>query len=140
METVFQTGDRLYSCIYGWCLVEDINESKQEYRLRVESTGLPIVSSFENSVKHFSFKEYKLSGFTLEKPEELPEYGQIVWVKDEEEEDWSVTHFISYDDTEGETYPYKVSDVCSPDDPAGYTFCTKFNPYYKIQPPNKKKK
>ena len=139
MKPVFEIGDRLYSCIYGWCVVGEVNEPNQEYRLKVESTGLLIVSSFENSVKHFSYKEYKLNGFTLEKPEELPEYGQIVWVRDEENENWSITHFIKYDDTDedDQLYPYKVSDNCDPDNPAGYTFCTKFNPYYKIKPPKK---
>lgn len=133
MNHLFIATDRVYSCIYGWCTVDKVDLTKKEYHLTVESTGLPIRSSFDNAIKHFSYNEYTLKGFNLHKPEPLPEVGQIVWVKDNPDDRWVVSHFVKYvelnDDGDKVEYPYQVSDDCDEDDTSGYKYLTKFNPY-----------
>jgi len=45
-----------------------------------------------------SFTEYTLKGFSQERPEELPNYGDIIWVRDSKSEKWRISHFIKKED------------------------------------------
>lgn len=92
METIFKEGDRVFHIFYGWGSV-------------IRATIVPYVSYLKvkfdlDSIDHnftdcrlLSFTEYTLEGFSQERPEELPKIGDIVWVKDAGDIDWSVGYF-----------------------------------------------
>jgi len=77
-----------------------------------------------------SFTEYKLDGFSQERPENLPKLGEVVWVKDRDNEDWIVRHFLR---------KFEVKYLAIEDNPETYIFSeydlwdkmTTENPYMK---------
>jgi hypothetical protein len=97
-QRIFEIGDKVYCCIFGWGIVEEINYH-HEYPIKVKNTSM--VASYTIDGRYWeslsitlSFTEYKLEGFTQERPEKLPNIGDIVWVRDTESQDWVITHFI----------------------------------------------
>jgi hypothetical protein len=92
MENIFELHDRVFHISHGWGNV-------------VQTSKFDICVDFDNEkelayifdLKLVSFNEYKLDGINQERPEKLPERGQVVWVRDEEDDDWEVTHFIKKD-------------------------------------------
>lgn len=96
-EKLFKEGDRVYCIIYGWGNVFDTDSGYpitvqfdcgaiSTYKLdgRVTSSAKPTLS----------FTEYTLQGFSQERPEELPNQGDVVWVRDTKNGMWIVMHFI----------------------------------------------
>jgi hypothetical protein len=101
MEQIFKEGDRVFHYHYGWGAVKSIsNSDASEYNVGV---------SFDLSYKNWftydgrelylekptlSFTEYTLEGFSQERPEPLPKPGDIVWVRDDVDQGWRVSHFF----------------------------------------------
>jgi hypothetical protein len=98
MKTIFKEGDKVFDIQYGWGIVKRIDFD----------ANYPIFCRFDNdkqcysidgkiisgAIPTLSFTEYTLEGFSQERPEELPNKGDVVWVRDEDDEHWRVTHFI----------------------------------------------
>lgn len=83
----------------------------------------------QNAIPTLSTTPYKveLNGFSQEQP--LTK-GQIVWVRDSEEQKWQITHFIEIQ--EGE-YKYKVSSSQNFAAVSAWKFLTTKNPYENIE-------
>jgi hypothetical protein len=88
------------------------------------------IESNYQSEKTLSFTEYKLDGFSQERPENLPKLGEVVWVRDRDNEDWIVRHFLR---------KIEVKYLAIEDNPETYIFSeydlwdkmTTENPYMK---------
>ena len=108
MKINFKVGDRVFDIAYGWGNVVEIQEWDR-YAVKVlfdekcQQTYLfdgkyPSEGGYPRNV--LSFTEYKLDGFSLERPEDLPEKGQIVWVRKEFPSEWTIGHFFDKIDNE----------------------------------------
>ena len=97
----FKKGDRVFDIMYGWGNVINIegydrfcvevlfdDNLKRSYLF---DALYPSEGGYPRPV--LSFTEYKLEGFTRERPEELPEKGDVVWLRDTEDEPWRIGHF-----------------------------------------------
>ncbi len=110
---IFKVGDRVYHFDFGWGVIDDISESENDLH--------PIQVTFEEDTKYFtidgryndysknkslSFTEYTLQGFSQERLIELPEFGELCLVRNEDNEEWILGKFDScvYDDG----YLYRV--------------------------------
>jgi hypothetical protein len=106
MENIFKEGDKVYCILHGWGEViyadydDDFgihvrfSESEEESFTtdgRLYLGGTPVLS----------FTEYTLSGFSQERPEELPNVGDIVWTRNEFPSEWEIGYFLK---KEGNTY------------------------------------
>lgn len=112
-EIIFEIGDKVYCCMFGWGLVKKINYN-EVYPIVVQFPSK--VSSYTNDGKYWehaqitlSFTKYKLEGFTQERPEVLPNKGDIVWVRDDEGDEWLISHFVEkqgryYGTTDGDPF------------------------------------
>jgi hypothetical protein len=89
MDNIFKEGDRVYIHIYGWGTIMDI-----DVNVGVKFESLGSLRYFNGEfLKLLSFTEYTLEGFTQERPEPLPNKGDIVWVRDVTPE-WRIGHFF----------------------------------------------
>jgi len=131
MKTIFKEGDKVFDVRYGWGEVIYIIDNGL-YRVKVmyeygtntyTSDGFHLKTDL---IPILSFTEYTLQGFSQERPEILPERGQIVWVRSNENSDWYCAQFMSKDDT-----GYKVTNKNPFDDINGlhYNLLTTINPY-----------
>jgi hypothetical protein len=120
-KSVFKEGDRVFEYKNGWGTVRDIIGGTHWHSVMVEFDNILPVATQMNSF-YLSFTEYKLEGFT-QVPEIIPEKGQVVWVKDEEHEEWVVGHFInkegsyymaSYTNNETRKFPYRMMTTIFP--------------------------
>lgn len=100
-ELVFKKGDNVFHAAYGWGKVISIDEEdKLECPVEVQfhNWGCETFTHDGRTMPGYpmvlSFTAYTLEGFSLERPEEMPTKGQIVWVRDEDSEEWRVSHFI----------------------------------------------
>lgn len=94
MKSIFRQGDRVYHFLYGWGDVIQIVTNNNYLWVRVQFDDKP--KDFQDNFKDgflLSFTEYKLEGFSQERPEELPKKGQIVWGRDEDYQSWHIYHF-----------------------------------------------
>ncbi len=106
MERIFKTGDRVFHYGFGWGEVkgELFKDKSMFFKYSdVDRYVLPVhfdkhkMELFldEDGIILLSFTQYKLEGFTQERPEELPKKGDIVWVRDiDYEEEWQVAFFV----------------------------------------------
>ena len=102
MENVFKIGDRVFDIMYGWGKVEQIDKYNRgcvsvlfDDNLQRSYLGgglYPSEGGYPRPV--LSFTEYKLEGFTQERPEVLPNKGDIVWVRNNELSIWIIQQFI----------------------------------------------
>lgn len=69
----------------------------------------------------------KLNGFT--QPMELPEKGQVVWVRNSEEFSWAIRHFVEYDASKKQ--PFGCSALVDMITASYWKFLTTENPYTK---------
>jgi hypothetical protein len=101
INQVFKIGDRVFDIEYGWGKVFEINHLER-HSVRVifddnlQRTYLfdgkyPCEGGYPRNV--LSFTEYTLQGFSQERPEELPNKGDIVWVRFKENFNWIIGHF-----------------------------------------------
>ena len=90
METIFKKGDRVFLHVYGWGKIIDV-----DFDLKVKFESLDCNKYFDHETsKLLSFNEYKLVGFSQERPEELPNKGDIVWGRNEFPSEWHIGHFF----------------------------------------------
>jgi hypothetical protein len=133
MKTIFELGDKVFDHKFGWGKVKEINSSSLfcvvvDF-INFEKIYLENGSLFLEQNPSLSFTEYTLKGFSQERPESLPERGDVVWVRNFEIDPWEVAHFIEKQDhfyLVNPNNPYNESGVC-------YRFLTTVNPYKKEQ-------
>ena len=133
MKTIFKEGDKVFDIQYGWGIVKRIDFD----------ANYPIFCRFDNdkqcysidgkiisgAIPTLSFTEYTLEGFSQERPEELPKPGDVVWVRDNEWDNWMITYFrrfSSYGPLKYGTNPRNSDDSMSI---YYYRYLTTKNPY-----------
>lgn len=135
MGQIFKLGEKVFHYEFGgWGkVIEEYNINKNPF---------PIVCRFPNGQASFtwdgryyenypptlSFTEYVLAGFSQQKPMELPNVGEAVWVRDHEFGNWNVSMFLEYDPTE-KGGPYIVTSTFIEGDHECYRYMTTKNPY-----------
>jgi hypothetical protein len=104
MKTIFKDGDKVFDARYGWGDVEradnrcdlpypvlvNFKKGHSSYTLEGKAFTLDLIPTL-------SLTEYSLEGFSQERPEVLPNKGDIVWVRINENSDWECQHFMSKD-------------------------------------------
>jgi len=109
IDSIFKTNDRVYHHHYGWGIIKDIHYGVNK-RILIEFDDTPnLVIEMFNEKPVLSFTEYKLVGFSQERPEELPKKGDIVWVRKEFPSEWTIGHFL---DKIGNEYCVCLSPNC----------------------------
>jgi hypothetical protein len=103
-ELVFKKGDNVFHAAYGWGKVISIDEEdKLECPVEVQfhNWGCETFTHDGRTMPGYpmvlSFTAYTLEGFSQERPEELPELGDVVWVRDKDSDEWEVSHFYKKD-------------------------------------------
>ena len=139
MEDIFKVGDKVFHYEFGgW------GEVIFEYKEGI--IPFPIVCSFPSGEASFtwdgryyeshpqtlSFTEYVLEGFSQQKPIKIPNVGEVVWVRDLEDQNWNVSMFLDYDTTEKDG-PYIVSPNFIEGDHECWKLLTTQNPYTNEQ-------
>jgi hypothetical protein len=132
MENIFRKGDRVFHIHYGWGIIEDevpemLIVAFDSRSKRDDKVG---VNKFVSNL--LSFTAYTLEGFSQERPEELPKKGQVVWVRDLDDQAWYVSMFWDYDPSEPDG-PYVVTPNFYEGDHECYRFMTTKNPYENEQ-------
>ena len=138
MKTVFETGDRVYEHVrsLGWGTIEEILTDDTDNPIMVSFDNGELVSYtldgkiYENDPHPtLSFTEYDLvkGGFSQERPEILPERGDIVWVRDVQDGIWRIVHFVQK--LTAGPYYFECSDYANLVDRDTYKFMTTENPY-----------
>jgi len=97
-KSVFKVGDKVFDLRNGWGVINKIYEDFV-FPIKVDFGDTfdcyTYDGKFDNSNLVFlSFTEYKLEGFSQERPEELPKKGQIVWGRNELPSEWQIGHFF----------------------------------------------
>lgn len=133
MKTIFKKGDKVYDSMLGWGEIINFNYLKWYFEVLFD-TGTSIyydengaLYDYENRNQFkptLSFTEYTLEGFSLERPEEMPNIGDVVWGKSNLNNDWWIGHFLGKQNAS-----YKISST-----PNGLSFwlankITTINPY-----------
>jgi hypothetical protein len=137
MDTIFKKGDKVFHYHYGWGTIKKTSyDLVEDYPLTI-NFGKQGDFCFTNDGRELfcekpslSFTEYKLDGFSQERPENLPKLGEVVWVRDRDNEDWIVRHFLR---------KIEVKYLAIEDNPETYIFSeydlwdkmTTENPYMK---------
>jgi len=134
MKTVFKVGDKLFDIRYGWGEVINIGNNDDLYPIyvyykliwRTETYTLDGKSFGISLTPMLSFTEYTLQGFNQERPEVLPNRGDVVWVKDREESEWICAQFMCKEHGQ-----YKVTCENPFNENNGFynKFLTTINPY-----------
>lgn len=94
MENIFKENDRVFHISHGWGNIISLGDKS----LNVKFANV----KFDNDVKPFfgirvdllSFTEYSLWDFSQDCSQLIPEAGQVVWVRDEDDDEWVITHFV----------------------------------------------
>ena len=100
-DTIFKKGDKVFHYHYGWGTIKKTSyDLVDDYPLTINFGKQGDFCFTDDGRELFcekpslSFTEYKLDGFSQERPETLPKYGEAVWVRDRDNEDWIVRHFL----------------------------------------------
>lgn len=88
-KTIFREKDKVYVASVGWGTVIDAGCSTPDGWVGIESNG----RIFSIETYFVSFTKYTLEGFSQERPEELPDVGQVVWVRKIFPSEWIIGHF-----------------------------------------------
>lgn len=96
--------DRVFCIHYGWGTVKSLS-GQNNYPIEVyfdnyhnDSYNLD-GKLFDYMIPTLSFKEYKFEGFSQERPEILPNKGDVVWVKENNIDGyWQIGHFYEKSD------------------------------------------
>jgi hypothetical protein len=122
-KCIFKNGDRVFHFASGWGKViecdADIIMSRYYIHWDDDRKGYC-------SEDYLSFTEYKLVGISQERPEFLPEVGDVVWVKDKGSLKWHIAHFWRKDKD-----LYCVSSCMDQNDLAWFDEMITENPYKK---------
>lgn len=135
MKNVFQVGDRVFDIMYGWGEVINIDEYDRVSVVVLFDDNLQRSYLFDGKYSSeggyprpvLSFTEYRLEGFTQERPEVLPKKGDIVWASNHKS-DWYITYFLEKDSIGG----YKTTSHNPFDKNPSYShwnYITTENPY-----------
>ena len=101
-EIVFREGDRVFHHNLGWGIIYDIRNEGQ-FPIKVhfdnrmqESFTLCGKDTQISKISSLSFTEYDFvnGGFSQERPIEIPNRGQICWVRDTHTGKWVISHFL----------------------------------------------
>jgi hypothetical protein len=131
MKTVFKVGDKVYDARYGWGEVTDITNNKL-YPIVVKYDNDNNTYTFDgrhtksNLIPTLSFTEYTLQGFSQERPEILPERGDVVWARDNDKCDWTCAQFMW---KEKGVYRTTAIDPFNDENGICYKLLTTENPY-----------
>ena len=85
IDSIFRVGDKVYNHICGWATVKGVAENY-------------CVLSNENNANygidsgHLSFTEYTQTGFSQERPIDMPEIGEVCLISDDEI-NWEIRMF-----------------------------------------------
>ena len=100
-KTVFKVGDKVFSIHYGWGKIIGI-DADSPYPVKVDfykvsrlQTFLLNGSEIAKEVPTLSFTEYTLSGFSQERPMELPELCEEIMVSNSGKT-WKMVKFIRH--------------------------------------------
>ena len=138
MKTNFKLGDKVYEGVrfQSWGTIIETN-IRDPFPIIVKFDDLDNIISFTLDGKNIaydqrptlSFTEYDLvkGGFSQERPETLPERGDIVWVRDNQDGIWKIAHFIQK--LQAGPYYFECSDYTNLVDRDTYKFMTTENPY-----------
>ncbi len=132
MEQIFKKGDKVFCILYGHGTVLSIDPSDSYPIVVLFESGneevYTINGSYDNNTTAtLSFSEYTLEGFSQERPEGLPNRGDIVWVRDDDDDDWFISHFMDY--KIDKTFPYGTSIDMTNGSRARWRQITTTNPY-----------
>lgn len=96
MEAIFKEGDKVYLYPLGW---GDI-QYKSDYDYSIYFQSIEDTRYIGGDVRRLlSFTEYTLEGFSQLRPEELPNRGDVVWIKEDEDQYfWQIGHFFKKSD------------------------------------------
>ena len=133
MKTVFKVGDKVFDARYGWGEVSNIDNDKDLYPIYVtfnQCTGYYTWDGRDHDADNLtpilSFTKYTLQGFSQESPEVLPNRGDIVWVRNNENEDWTCAQFMWKVDG---SYRASIYNPWKESNGVHYIFLTTINPY-----------
>lgn len=124
MENKFKIGDKVFHILYGWGNIKDVMDDGVMIYF---DDMINQVSLFKKHFKLISFTEYTLEGFSQERPEELPKKGQVVWVRDFENEEWCIRYFVHK--FESEYYVTSRNPFAERQNGSYYKYMTIKNPY-----------
>ena len=133
-KTVFKVGMKVYDEVHRPGEELEVCEITNDNCITVKTKDnfnyyySPDGSWFENGIPTLSTTPYtvELKGFSQENLKK----GQIVWVRDDEEEKWQISHFLNFE--EGE-FKYKVSSSQNAVLGTKWRFLTTQNPYENIE-------
>jgi hypothetical protein len=131
METVFRLKHKVFDVRYGWGEVTHLSYTTQ-YPIEVAFEKCKDYYTYEGYdhlntlVPLLSFTEYTLQGFSQERPDVLPERGQIVWVRNNENSDWGCMQFMWKDKG---VYRAALGNPFNDNNGSYYRFLTTINPY-----------
>lgn len=118
-KTIFKEKDKVYVASVGWGTVIDAGCSTPSGWVSIESNG----KIFCVETYFVSFTKYTLDGFSQERPEVLPNKGDIVWARKLLTTEWRLGHFIRKMDDR-----YIISHNNKDDNDWGFQITTT-NPY-----------
>lgn len=125
LDPIFKSKDRVYHYKYGWGTIMDIHNGINE-RILIEFDEVKnLIREMKSEGNLLSFTEYTLEGFSQERPEPLPNRGDIVWVRDFEDEEWGIKHFSHKEINGG----YRASTYFNAKEPTIWRYMTTKNPY-----------
>ena len=134
-ETIFKEGDRIFHHNLGWGIIYNIKNEGQ-FPIKVhfdnrmqESFTLCGKDTQISKVPSLSFTEYDFvnGGFSQERPIEIPNRGEIVWVKGDINPRWIISHFIKYEEN------MFVCSCANDDNTYSWRYLTTKNPYENEQ-------
>jgi hypothetical protein len=96
---MFKVGDKVYHIKYGWGIIEE----KQDEDILSTFEEYTVWNNSNNNL--LSFTEYTFQNFSQERPNELPETGELCLVRNGDDEGWIALVFKEY--LPSEEYPYK---------------------------------
>jgi len=119
IERIFKKGDRIFSIVDGWGIIESDNGNVFKLYVIFDS-GVEKDFMWNGTESEFdcnsllSFTEYTFQGFSQQKELKLPERGQLCLVRTYNT-DWVLQFFFDYSDemfltqdSNGETYKWNL--------------------------------
>lgn len=97
MENIFKENDRVFHISYGWGNIMTLGDKSLDVKFANVKFDNDVKPFFGISLDLLSFTEYSLWDFSQERSQLIPEVGQVVWVRDEDDDEWVITHFVKMD-------------------------------------------
>lgn len=131
-----KVGDKVFCIHHGWGTVEIIS-ADMTFPIGVLFTSRCTTHEwydmngklYEFMNPSLSYTEYSLEGFTQERPEELPEKGDVVWVRNAGEKEYLIGHF--HEKTEDGKYAISFRNPFTRNFGWKFDELTSINPYKK---------